>query len=45
MLQFVVPKQNRLVFAVETHCVFCHVGNEPLNVIYMNFLLQKISSI
>jgi len=31
---------NKLVFAVEKHCVFYDVGNEL--VIYMNFLLQRI---
>jgi hypothetical protein len=36
-----LTRANQLVFAMETQCVFCDVGNELFGVLYMNFLLQR----
>jgi hypothetical protein len=36
-----LPKQlNFLVFMMMTHCALCEVGEELLNIIWMNFALQ-----
>jgi hypothetical protein len=36
---------NRLIFEMETHCVFFEIGTEFLNIIYMGSMLQRVKKI